>query len=115
MPYIRMATSCALTLAQKDEFKAGLAEVIGLIPGKTEASLMVEVDDGLTMYFKGERRDLAYLDAKFSGETDFEHKKQFTEAVCRLAQKVCELPPDSVYLTYSVFKEWGTKGTLMAR
>ena len=41
MPYIRMATSQTLTAAQKDEFKAGLAEIIGLIPGKTEAALMV--------------------------------------------------------------------------
>lgn len=115
MPYIRMATSEILTAAQKDDFKSGLAEIIGLIPGKTEAALMVEVDDGLTMYFKGEKRGLAYLDAKFSGDTEFEHKKQFTEAACALAQKVCGLPQDAVYLTYSVFSEWGTKGTLLAR
>ena len=76
---------------------------------------MVEVDDGLTLYFKGERRDLAYLDAKFSGDTDFENKKQFTEVVCELTQKVCALPQDAVYLTYSVFNEWGTGGTLKAR
>ena len=59
MPYIRMATSKDLTMAQKEEFKSGLAEIIGLIPGKTEAALMVEVDDGLTMFFQGEKRDLA--------------------------------------------------------
>ena len=115
MPYIRMATSQTLTAAQKDEFKAGLAEIIGLIPGKTEAALMVEVDDGLTMYFKGEKRGLAYLDAKFSGDTEFEHKKNFTEAACRLAGRVCGLPENAVYLTYSVFNEWGTGGTLTAR
>ena len=96
-------------------FKAGLAEIIGLIPGKTEAALMLEVDDGLTMYFKGEKRGLAYLDAKFSGDTEFEHKKNFTEAACRLAGQVCGLPQDAVYLTYSVFNEWGTGGTLKAR
>jgi hypothetical protein len=115
MPYIRMATSKDLTMAQKEEFKSGLAEIIGLIPGKTEAALMVEVDDGLTMFFQGEKRDLAYLDAKFSGDTEFEHKKQFTEAVFALTQKVCTLPQDAVYLTYSVFSEWGTGGTLKAR
>ncbi len=76
---------------------------------------MVEVDDGITMYFKGEKRALAYLDAKFSGDTEFEHKKLFTEAACALTQKVCGLPPDAVYLTYSVFNEWGTGGTLKAR
>ena len=52
MPYIRMATSKDLTMAQKEEFKSGLAEIIGLIPGKTEAALMVEVDYGLTMFFQ---------------------------------------------------------------
>ena len=58
---------------------------------------------------------MIWLDAKFSGDTEFEHKKQFTEAVCALTQKVCTLPQDAVYLTYSVFSEWGTGGTLKAR
>ena len=115
MPYIRMATSRELSMGRKEEFKSGLAEIIGLIPGKTEAALMIEIDDGLTMFFQGEKRDLAYLDAKFSGDTEFGHKKQFTEAVCALAQKVCNLPQNAVYLTYSVFNEWGTGGTLKAR
>lgn len=115
MPYIRLATSTTLTPAQKEDFKAGAAAVIGLIPGKTEAALMIEVDDGLTMFFKGEKRALAYIDAKFSGDTDFEHKKSFTEAISKLTQQVCGLPQEAVYLTYSVFDEWGTRGTLFAR
>ena len=39
MPYIRMATSRELSMGRKEEFKSGLAEIIGLIPGKTEAAL----------------------------------------------------------------------------
>ena len=58
---------------------------------------------------------LEIIGCKFSGDTEFEHKKNFTEAACRLAGQVCGLPQDAVYLTYSVFNEWGTGGTLKAR
>lgn len=115
MPYIRVATSKTLSQEQKEQLKTGFAEIIGLIPGKTEAALMIEIADGHTMFFQGEERELAYLDAKFSGDCDFTYKRNFTEAASMLAQKVCELPQDAVYLTYSVFNEWGTGGTLKAR
>ncbi len=115
MPYIRVATSQKWTEEQMTRLKGGLAEATMLIPGKTEAALMIELADGLDMYFQGIKRELAYVDAKFSGSVDFEYKQRFTAAVFGLLDEVCGLADDSVYLTFSEFDSWGTRGELKAR
>ena len=62
MPYICVNLTKKLTDSQKDAIKAGLGEKIALIPGKSERALMVDIADGRTMYYQGEKRDLAYID-----------------------------------------------------
>ena len=53
MPYIAVTTSKALSDEQKDELKKTIGQKISLIPGKTEAALMVDISDNHTMYFAG--------------------------------------------------------------
>ena len=43
MPYIAVTTSKALSDEQKDELKKTIGQKISLIPGKTEAALMVDI------------------------------------------------------------------------
>ena len=112
MPYIGISTSCTLTEAQKDAIKTALGERISLIPGKTEAKLMVDISDGHTMYFAGEKRKLAFLDVRCYGKTEFEHKKAFTEAAFEIAQKQADLPVDAIYLSYGEYETWGTLGSM---
>lgn len=115
MPYIRVASSQNWTEEQMTCLKAGLAEATMLIPGKTEAALMIELDDGRDMYFQGVKRELAYVDAKFSGSIELEYKQHFTVAVFRLLNEVCQLADDAVYVTFSEFDCWGTRGGLKSR
>ena len=53
MPYIGISTSKRLSDAQKDALKAELGEKIRVIPGKTEAALMVDISDCHAMYLAG--------------------------------------------------------------
>ena len=64
MPYIGISTSKRLSDAQKDALKAELGEKIRVIPGKTEAALMVDISDCHAMYLAGEKRELAFLDVR---------------------------------------------------
>lgn len=112
MPYIAVSTSKMLSDAQKDALKASLGEKIRVIPGKTEAALMIDIEDGHTMYLAGEKRELAFLDVRCFGSTEFANKKAFTEAVFEAVQQTTGLPEDGIYLTYSEFANWGTKGSM---
>ena len=50
MPYIAVTTSKALSDEQKDELKKTIGQKISLIPGKTEAALMVDISDNHTIH-----------------------------------------------------------------
>ena len=110
MPYIAVTTSKALSDEQKDELKKTIGQKISLIPGKTEAALMVDISDNHTMYFAGEKRKLAYVDVRCYGSTEFENKKALTEALFDAVELHTGLHDDSIYLTYSEFSNWGTRG-----
>ena len=112
MPYIGVSTSKKLSDAQKDALKSALGEKISVIPGKTEKALMVDIADGHTMYFAGEKRELAFLDVRCYGSTEFSNQKAFTEAAFAAVQQATGLSEDSIYLTYSEFANWGTKPTI---
>lgn len=112
MPYIGVNVSQTLSKDQKDAIKAGLGEKIGLIPGKKEAQLMIDISDGHTMYFSGEERPLAYLDVKCFGTTEFANKKAYTEAAFAVIAAATGLADTDIYLTYSEFANWGTRGSM---
>lgn len=112
MPYIAVSTSKALSDAQKDALKTAIGARIGVIPGKVEAALMVDISDNHTMYFAGEKRELAFVDVRCYGSTEFENKKAFTEAAFEAVQQSTGLPEDGIYLTYSEFANWGTRGSM---
>ena len=112
MPYIGISTSKRLSDAQKDALKAELGEKIRVIPGKTEAALMVDISDCHAMYLAGEKRELAFLDVRCFGTTEFVNKKAFTEAAFQAVERVTELREDAIYLTYSEFANWGTRGSM---
>ena len=112
MPYIAVSTSKMLSDEQKDAIKTALGEKISIIPGKTETVLMVDIADGHTMYMAGKKRELAFLDVRCYGATEFENKKAFAEAAVEAVQQATGLAEDSIYLTYSEFANWGTRGSM---
>ena len=112
MPYIAISTSKILSEEQKDALKSELGRKISVIPGKTEAKLMVDISDGHSMYFAGGKRELAFLDVRCYGSTEFENKKAFTEAAFTAVQQTSGLPQDGIYLSYGEFANWGTLGSM---
>ena len=112
MQYIGVSTSKRLSDDQRDALKVALGEKISVIPGKSEKALMIDIADGHTMYFAGEKRELAFIDVRCFGSTEFANKKAFTEAAFAVVQQTTGLPEDGIYLTYSEFANWGTKGSM---
>lgn len=113
MPFISVNVTKTLSDAQKDAIMKGLGEKITAIPGKSEGALMIDVSDGHTMYLAGQRQELlAYLDVKIYGTTEFAYKKAFTEAAFQVVADATGIPADQMYLTFSQFENWGTKGTM---
>lgn len=112
MPYIAINTSLKLDEERKAALKTALGENITLISGKTEQKLMVDISDGHAMYFKGDARELAFIDVRCFGRAELSDKKTFTQAVFQSVQKITGLPQDGIYLCYGEYENWGTMGSL---
>ena len=112
MPYIGVNMAGTLTDEQKLAIKCGLGEKIGVIPGKVEAALMVDISENHTLFLGGDQRPLAFLDVRCYGTTEFEHKKAFTEAAFEVVQSATGLTARDIYLTYAEYPNWGTRGTM---
>lgn len=112
MPYIHVNTSKVLSAQEKDDIAAGLGARIGAIPGKSEKALMIDIADGHTMYFAGEKGEYAYVGVEIYGTTEFENQKALTEAVFETLHTAAGLGEGQVYVTFSEFPHWGTKGSM---
>ena len=64
--------SKSINPGQRDILKSKLGNAIALIPGKSEAWLMLAFEDNMSMYFKGDNSaDYAYVEVSlFGGASD---------------------------------------------
>lgn len=112
MPYIAVNVSRVLNEQEKEAIKAALGEKIGVIPGKVEKGLMVDIADGRSLYYGGKACDGAYLDVKIFGTAAPEHKKAFMEAAFDVMEQA-GISKKNVYITLSEFPNWGVNGTMV--
>lgn len=113
MPFIGVNTTMTLSKNQKDEIKERLGKIITLIPGKTEAVLMIDISEGHSMYFSGkELKNCAFIDVRCYKSAPFERNKEFTEKVYEVMEEVTGIKPEEMYISISELPIWGTKGSL---
>jgi phenylpyruvate tautomerase PptA (4-oxalocrotonate tautomerase family) len=106
-----IALTTSADLAGKEAaLKTGLGQAIALLPGKSEAWLMLSLTGGTPMYFQGEARDTAFLDVSCFGQGSPAAYGKLTGALCDLLKKQLGLAPANVYVKYSETANWGWNG-----
>ena len=61
MPYIRVSATQKLTPEKQEELVNGLGEALSTIPGKDARGLIVDLEDGKTMFVGGARQETSSL------------------------------------------------------
>ncbi len=113
MPFISVKTTHNLTEDQKAALKAGIGQIISDLPNKSEKVLMVDIDDGHTMFMGGEKQEsCAFVDVRMYGAAPFAAKKQFTEDMFQVLDKTIGVPEDKAFLAIAQYDTWGTKGSI---
>lgn len=88
-------------------------ELITMIPTKTEASLMVTVNNS-NLYYGGELNSKgAYLEVKIFTDCTRESKESFTHAVLDMLVNDFSLNRDDIYLNFFEIFNWAAKGRLL--
>jgi hypothetical protein len=103
-------TTSANIAGQEDALKAGLGKAIALLPGKSEAHLMLSLTGNIPMYFRGEACDAAFLEVSCFGHGKPEAYEAMTGAVCGLLAQTLALDPANIYIKYDETTNWGWNG-----
>jgi phenylpyruvate tautomerase PptA (4-oxalocrotonate tautomerase family) len=110
MPYISVTLGQKLSDSQKEKLKSELGRLIALIPGKSEADLIVAVRDSDAVYSGGEAVPCMYMDVRVYTKTTEEAKQRFTRETCAFIAKTFGIPVNRQYLTISEYDNWGYDG-----
>lgn len=116
MPFVVARVSVAVTRAQEMELKRRLGEAIGLVPGKSEACLLVELEADCHLFLAGsDEEPVAYLEVSVFGNETHAGYDSFTLATTRAFQEVLGISFDRVYLRFSDIAAWGVSGQYIDR
>ena len=111
MPYIVISISKKIDVGVEQDLVDGLGIALSKIPGKDPQWTMVEVNDGLRMYFGGVKQDdMVFADVKYVGKIKYHKKKEFTQAALNTIHEIIGTPIDKICLTISEFDNWGAVG-----
>ncbi|MBM6931294.1 hypothetical protein H5999_09555 [[Clostridium] spiroforme] len=113
MPYISFKTNHKLTLRQENIIKSRAGELISMIPGKSEKSLMIHMKDDQIMYFRGEETVCMMIHVNLYKKAEFEDKKKFTEALIKMVSETTRIEPNNIYVTIDEHENWGLNQTLI--
>lgn len=112
MPYINANIAKELNQEKIETLKCEIGKILNLI-GKSEQSLMLDIENGKTMYFKGKKEDCAYIDVRIYGNCDCERKNKFIGALFNIIEKVADLKKENIFITFLEFENWGMNGELV--
>ena len=108
MPYINTKTTATISKAQEIELKEAFGKAIELIPGKSEAWLMLEFSDNCRMAFKGTQSpDIAILEVAILGKAKSADYDKLTAQLCNDVNTILGVPTDRIYIKYSEHDCWG--------
>lgn len=111
MPFINSKVSVKTTPEQNTELKKRLGEAISIIPGKSESWLMVNLEDDLKMYFRGDDSEpVAFVGVNVYGKEDKAAFEKMTAELTKIYGEVLGIKPDHMYIKYAASLDWGWNG-----
>lgn len=108
MPLINVKTSAELNEAQIKEIVKEMGQAITLFPGKSESHLMVNIEKGCDLYFRGnDDKNTAFVDVAIFGSSTKVYCELVTERVCEILEKTVGIPSDRTYVKFEFNTLWG--------
>ena len=96
MPFIRVSANVAVNERQAERVKTMLGQAIEVIPGKSEAWLMVEVEGEKALWMAGSDAPAAIAEVSVYGGADGEDYRQLTGRVCDILDSVLDIPAGEI-------------------
>lgn len=112
MPYISVRTTASANAEKCEAVKAALGKAISVIPGKSEAWLMVEIEPECKLWFRGDASgDSAMVRVMVLGSLSDRDSSRMSAEVTDILSKELGISPDRIYIAYSEHDKWGWNGS----
>ncbi|MDD6273004.1 MAG: phenylpyruvate tautomerase MIF-related protein [bacterium] len=109
MPYIKTSTNVKIEEEKLNTIKSKMGQAIRLM-GKTEDWLMLEFNDDVKMYFKGNSDNpIAFLDVRVLGGVN--NSNEMTHELTNIISNELGISPNNIYITYQGYSDWGYNGS----
>ena len=109
MPYIKTSTNVKIEEEKLNTIKSKMGQAIRLM-GKTEDWLMLEFNDDVKMYFKGNSDNpIAFLDVRVLGSVN--NSNEMTHELTNIISNELGISPNNIYITYQGYSDWGYNGS----
>ena len=111
MPFINSKITKMITKDEEVIVKEKLGKAIELIPGKSEAWLMLNFEAESHLYFKGSNdKDIAYVEVSVFGSENKEAFNNLTAEITKIFNEVLGIEPERIYVKYETTTSWGWNG-----
>ncbi len=111
MPYINLKTTKKLSAEQCDAVKTAFGKAIECFPGKSEAYLMVCIEDEKKLWFAGDAsKDSAVVDVQLLGAVNHSASNDMSAEICSILERELGISPSRVYVKYEGYDDWGWNG-----
>ena len=111
MPLINTKVTVELPQEKRDVLAAEYGKAITVM-GKSEAYLMLGMEDKQDLYFAGKKLEKgAFVEVELLGKEDPTACSNMTAKICEILETKLGIPQDKVYITYSGFVNWGWNGS----
>lgn len=111
MPFINIKTNAEVSAEKAKAIKSHLGLAITAIPGKSEAWLMVGIEDNYKLFFKGTDEPAAMVEVSLYGKASSNSLEVMTSNITGIMLDVLGISGDRVYVSYMNTDNWGWNGS----
>ncbi|SDB08373.1 Macrophage migration inhibitory factor (MIF) [Ruminococcaceae bacterium FB2012] len=111
MPFINVKTNASVPEEKMTNIKSKLGQAITAIPGKSENWLMVGIEPGYALWFKGRPDPAAMVEVSIFGSPSSSALSDLTGKITSILNAELGIPAASVYVKYDCTDDWGWNGS----
>ena len=111
MPFINVKTNASVEADKKQSIKTAMGKAITAIPGKSENWLMVGIQGGYDLWFKGSDAPAAMVEVSVYASASPSAYSALTAEITDVLNINLGISPDRIYVSYCETPNWGWNGS----
>ena len=115
MPFVRIKASVPISREQEIRIRKAAGQAIAMIPGKSEAYLLLVMEDMCRIWLRGEEVPCAYIEASLFGSEHHIGYDRFSSALTETICEVLDIPSENIYIRFDDIGTWSCGGQLIER